>query len=65
MPLRLHHVMWKIITEVTDEFANQKIEELLNEYFEDIDIDNLVLNKVQRMLLVGFSVDESLQQMIE
>lgn len=41
------------------------IEDYLNENFGDIDLDNLIINGTQRILLVGFSVDESLERMIE
>lgn len=51
--------------EVCLKYAGQSIEDLLNENFEDIDLEDLVVNKVQRILLVGFSVEESLQRMIE
>jgi len=41
------------------------LEDYLNESFEDVDLEDLAINKTQRILLVGFSVEESLQRMIE
>ena len=53
------------ISEVCLKFAGQDLEDYLNEKFGDVDWTDLVLNKTQRILLVGFSVEESLQRMIE
>jgi hypothetical protein len=53
------------VAEICLKFAGQSIEDLLNENFQDIDLADLVINRVQRMLLVGFSVEEPLQRMIE
>jgi hypothetical protein len=36
-----------------------------SEKFSEIDTENLTLNETQRILLVGFSIDESLHRMIE
>jgi len=53
------------LSEVCTKFAGQSLEDYLNENFEEIDLEDLSLNKTQRILLVGFSVEESLQRMIE
>ncbi|HEX8173986.1 MAG TPA: hypothetical protein VF543_02585 [Pyrinomonadaceae bacterium] len=53
------------ISEVCLKFSGQDLEDYLNEKFGDVDWTDLVLNKTQRILLVGFSVEESLQRMIE
>jgi hypothetical protein len=53
------------VSEVCTKYAGQSIEDLLNENFEEIDLQDLVINKVQRILLVGFSIEEPLQRMIE
>lgn len=53
------------LSEVCREFTKQSLEDYLNNNFEGIDLENLTLNKTQRILLVGFSVEESLQRMIE
>ncbi len=53
------------VSEVCTKFTGSGLEDYLNEKFEDIDLEDLVVNKTQRILLVGFSVEESLQRMIE
>ena len=53
------------IGEVCLKYTGQSLEDYLNESFEDVDLEDLAINKTQRILLVGFSVEESLQRMIE
>lgn len=53
------------VSEVCVKYAGQTVQDLLNESFGDIDLGDLVINKVQRMLMVGFSIEEPLQRMIE
>lgn len=61
--------MWDLeeIDEVCEGYKGQNLEDYLNEaeIFDQIDIEELVFNQAQRILLVGFSIDESLQRMIE
>lgn len=58
---------WDIdkINEVCLKYTGARIEDYLNEAFEAIDLEDLIINKSQRLLLVGFSIEESLQRMIE
>lgn len=58
---------WDInrISEICTKYTGSSLEDYLNEKFEDIDLENLIINKSQRILLVGFSIEESLQRMIE
>jgi len=58
---------WEIekINELCLKLRNQNLEDYLNENFENIDLEDLAINKAQRILLVGFSIEESLQRMIE
>ncbi len=58
---------WEIekINEICLKLRNQNLEDYLNENFENIDLEDLVINKAQRILLVGFSIEEPLQRMIE
>ena len=58
---------WEIekINEVCLKYRGQNLEDYLNENFENIDLEDLIINKAQRILLIGFSIDESLQRMIE
>jgi len=53
------------VSEVCVKYAGQTVQDLLNESFGDIDLGDLIINKVQRILLVGFSIEEPLQRMIE
>lgn len=53
------------ISEVCTNYTGRKLEDYLNEELMDVDLENLMINESQRILLVGFSVDESLQRMIE
>ncbi len=53
------------ISEVCAKYTGSGLEDYLNEKFEDIDLEDLLINKTQRILLVGFSIEESLQRMIE
>lgn len=53
------------IDEVCLKYTEQGLEDYLNESFGDIDLDNLIINGTQRILLLGFSVDEALERMIE
>ena len=53
------------ISEVCTKYTNQSLEDYLSEKFEEIDLEELAINKTQRILLIGFSIEESLQRMIE
>jgi len=44
---------------------NQPLETYINENFEDVILEDISINSVQRILLVGTSIEESLQRMIE
>lgn len=53
------------ISEVCTKYTGRSLEDYLSEKFEDINLEDLTINKTQRILLVGFSIEESLQRMIE
>jgi hypothetical protein len=55
------------INDICQQYTRQDIENYLTENLkvEDEDIENLSINQEQRILLVGFSVEEQLQRMIE
>jgi hypothetical protein len=53
------------INEVCLKFTGVLLEDYLNENFEEIDLESLNINETQRILLVGFSLDEALERMIE
>lgn len=56
------------LDKVSDEcykFSSMPLEDYLNENFEEIELEDLKVNENQRLLLVGFSIDEPLERMIE
>jgi hypothetical protein len=53
------------INEICLKFSGQTLENYLSTKFPDINLDGFVVNQTQRLLLVGFSVEESLHRMIE
>jgi len=58
---------WSIeeFSEICSEKQGQSLEEYLGEAFEDIDVESLNINDTQRIILVGFSIESSLERMIE
>lgn len=58
---------WDIdkLNEICLKYSNNSLEDYLTDNFENIEIDELTINNAQRLLLVGFSIDESLSRMIE
>jgi hypothetical protein len=57
---------WEVdrFREICKSFTGNNLEDLLQEQFEDILIEELTINQSQRLLLVGTAVDESLGRMI-
>jgi len=53
------------INDICQQYTRQDIENYLIENLKVEDIENLSINQEQRILLVGFSVEEQLQRMIE
>jgi hypothetical protein len=51
--------------EICADYAKRKLEEAFAEAFPDADLENLNLNSAQRIVLVGFSIEASLERMIE
>ena len=58
---------WSIekFSEICSEKHGQALEEYIGEVFEDVDVENLNINDTQRIILVGFSIESSLERMIE
>jgi len=58
---------WDIekLNEICLTFSGNTLEDFITDHFVHIEIDDLVINKAQRLLLVGFSIDEALSRMIE
>lgn len=53
------------LSEVCSEGCGQTLEELFAERFPEVDAENLNINSEQRIILVGFGVESSLERMIE
>lgn len=58
---------WEIekISEICMSHTGQSLEDFLTGNFENIVLDDLSINQSQRLLLVGFSIEEPLSRMIE
>ncbi len=58
---------WDIdkLSEVCISYTGNNLEDHISENFENIEIDDLTINQTQRLLLVGFSIEEQLSRMIE
>lgn len=58
---------WDIekLSEICMAYTGNSLEDHLVENFENIEIDDITVNQSQRLLLVGFSIEESLSRMIE
>lgn len=53
------------LSEVCSEYTKKGFEEAFSEAFPDVDMENVNLNSTQRIVLVGFSIEASLERMIE
>ena len=58
---------WEIekISEVCTKYSGENLADSLSKKFGNLDIEDLSINQSQRILLVGFSIEESLNRMIE
>ena len=58
---------WDIdkLGEICRGYHNQSLDDYLAENFDEINLEDLVINNNQRLLLVGFGIDEALSRMIE
>ncbi len=58
---------WDIdrLSEICLGYNGQTLEDFISENLEGIKLEDLVINKAQRLLLVGFSIEEPLSRMIE
>lgn len=58
---------WEIdrFQEICKSYTKQNLEDLLQQRFESVAIEDLAINQAQRLLLVGTAVEESLGRMIE
>jgi hypothetical protein len=58
---------WSIdkISEICTSYAQKSLEDIFSEKFPDVDLESLNINGTQRIILVGFSIEASLERMIE
>ena len=58
---------WSVekISEVCTSNTGKKLEEIFEQQFPDIELESININSTQRILLVGFSIEASLERMIE
>ena len=58
---------WSIdkISEICVKYTSKSLEDFIIESFPEIDIESLNINENQRILLVGFGLESSLERMIE
>ena len=57
---------WSIdkISEICTKYTGKSLEDFLNEEFPDISLENINVNETQRITLVGFSIESSLERMV-
>ena len=53
------------LDEICQEFTKQPLVDHLTERFPDMNLEEISVNQTQRLLLVGFKIDEPLHRMIE
>ena len=58
---------WSVekLSEICSNENDKSLEDLFSENFPDVDIENLNVNSTQRIILLGFKVESSLERMIE
>ena len=58
---------WDIdkLSEISQKYLKQGLEDSLSEYFDEFNLEEVVINNNQRLLLVGFGIDEATNRMIE
>ncbi len=53
------------INEVALKYTEKSLEDFISERFDEKSVENISINQAQRILLVGFSIEESLTRMVE
>jgi hypothetical protein len=53
------------LSDVCSTYTKKTFEDAFNDAFPDVDLENVNLNSTQRIILVGFSIESSLERMIE
>lgn len=52
------------LSEVCTKYTGKSLEDSISEAFPDVNLENLKVNEVQRIILVGFAIEASLERMI-
>lgn len=52
------------ILEICLRYCNKSLEDIMADRFQDINLEDLIINDTQRILLVGFAIESSLERMI-
>lgn len=57
---------WTIdkISEVCTKYTGKTLDDLISEKFPDVNIENINVNETQRIILIGFAIESSLERMI-
>ncbi|OFX17280.1 MAG: hypothetical protein A2Z18_06525 [Armatimonadetes bacterium RBG_16_58_9] len=53
------------LSEIASGYCGRTLEDLFSDVFQGVDLENLNVNSTQRIILVGFAVESSLERMIE
>lgn len=53
------------LSEECAKYHGKSLYDILSDTFDDVDIENLTINEAQRILLVGFGAESSLERMVE
>jgi len=58
---------WSIekVSEICSSKTGKPLEEFYQEQFPNVDLESIIINGIQRILLVGFSIESSLERMTE
>ncbi len=51
--------------EICADYTKKTFEEAFNEAFQDSDLENININSTQRIVLIGFTIEASLERMVE
>jgi len=57
---------WSVekLSEICTKYTGKSLEEKLTESFPDIDLENIAINEIQRIFLVGFGIQSALERMV-
>ena len=53
------------LSEICSAYTSKPFQEAFNEAFPDVDLESVSLNSTQRIVLVGFSIEASLERMVK